>query len=146
MKDSKKKIQTKTKNEDLIKMQLARALADYDNLQKRVEREQFEIKNRIRSQFLVDLLPAIDLLYDVQKHLNDPGLALSISQFEVAIESQGIEKIEPKEGDVFDENLHDAIDTVSKSDNAGKIAEIIKIGWKFKNGVVIQHSKVKVYK
>lgn len=148
MKDNKKKAHSKEKktDADLIKTQLARALADYDNLQKRVERDQLEIKNRIRSQFLIDLLPSVDLLYDVQKHLNDPGLALCISQFESAIYDQGIEKIAPNEGDDFDELYHDAIDTAEDDEKKSKVAEVIKNGWKFVSGSVIQPAKVKVYK
>jgi len=147
-KNAKKKVHLKKDNVevDALKMQLARALADYDNLQKRVDREQLEIKNRVRSQFLAQLLPAIDLLYDVQKHFNDPGLALCISQFEEAILDQRIAKIAPNEGDDFDENFHDAVDTISDNEKKNKIAEVVKNGWMFVAGSVIQPAKVKVYK
>ena len=130
----------------LLKAQLTRALADYDNLNKRVARDTIEIGDRIRSQFLMELLPAIDMIFAVQKHLNDPGLALAISQFEQSIADQQIVKIEPQVGDDFDENLHEAVDTVESTEKQGKIAELLQLGWRFHEGKAITHAKVKVFK
>lgn len=129
-----------------LKAQLVRALADYDNLQKRVEKDYLEIGTRIKSQFLTELLPAIQMLYGVQNHLGDPGLALSISQFEDVIHEQGVEKIEPKIGDKFNEDLFEAVDAVEDAGKAGTVAELVQIGWRFHEGRVISHAKVKVFK
>lgn len=143
----KKKVK-KTENNEVseLKAQLTRALADYDNLQKRVERESIEMYSRVKTQFVLSILPAIEMLYNVQKHLNDPGLALSISQFEQVLSEEGIEKIEPKVEDQFDENFHEAIDAIEDSEKAGKIAEVLSFGWKFTDGTVISHAKVRVFK
>jgi len=145
-KKDKKKTKTTENQVELLQAQLARTLADYDNLSKRVERKTLELGVHIRSQFLVELLPAIEMLYAVQSHLNDPGLALSIKQFEDTISEQGIEKVEPKAGDDFDENLHEAVEVEENEKKSGKIAELSQKGWKSKDGSVIQHAKVKVFK
>jgi molecular chaperone GrpE len=131
---------------EVLKASLARALADYDNLQKRVERDAMEIGNRIRSQFAAKLFPALEMLYSAQKHLNDPGLALSISQFEAILTEEGIEKITPETNDDFNEDQHEAIDTLEDEGKKGKIAEVSEIGWRFKDDKVIKHAKVKVFK
>lgn len=142
-----KKIKTNESDQVvLLKAQLQRALADYDNLQKRVEKDYLEIGDRVKSQFLINLLPAIQMLYGVQNHLNDPGLALSIQQFEMALNEQGIEKIEPEVGDEFDSETCDAVDAEEDEQRAGSIAEVVATGWKFSEGKVINHAKVKVFK
>ncbi len=130
----------------LLKASLARALADYANLEKRVQRDALEVGTRIRSQFLTRLLPALQTLYSVQNHLNDPGLAVSIGQFEEIIKEEGIEKIEPQKGEHFDEELHEVIDTEESEEKKGTIAELIEQGWRFSEGGTIKHAKVKVYK
>src|SRR3989344_6736231 len=129
---------------EVLKASLARALADYDNLQKRVERDALEIGNRIRSQFAARLFPALEMLYNAQKHLNDPGLAVSISQFENIIREEGIEKIDPKSGDKFNEELHEAVDVIEDESRVSTIAEVSELGWKFREGKTIKHAKVKV--
>lgn len=129
-----------------LKAQLVRALADYDNLQKRVEKDYLELGTKIKLQFLLELLPAIQMLYDAQNYLSDPGLALSIAQFENVIAEQDIEKIEPKPGDRFDEMLFEAVDAIENPEKTGTVAELVQAGWKFKEGRVVSHAKVKVYK
>lgn len=147
MKDKKKKLDKQVNPEvESLKAQLVRALADYDNLQKRVARENLEIYSRVKSQFVIGLLSPIEMLYNVQKHLNDPGLALSISQFEQVLSEEGIEKIEPLVGETFDENIHEAVDTVDDPNKVGTISEALQVGWKLSNGEVINHAKVKVYR
>lgn len=139
----------KKKNEeaDALREQLARALADYDNFRKRTaersEQERFIITARVVGR----LLPVLDMLYEAQKHLNDGGLALTIKEFEDTLGSEGIEVIDPKEGEEFSEELHEAVEVVNKEgleDN--KIAETVMRGWKFTEGMVIRHAKVKVNK
>ena len=143
----KKKVKKEENNEVVeLKAQLTRALADYDNLQKRVARESIEIYGKVKTQFVLGILPAIEMLYSVQKHLNDPGLAMSISEFERVLKEELIEKIEPKVNDDFDENFHEAIDAVEDSEKAGKIAEVLNFGWRFSEGAVITHAKVRVFK
>ena len=65
-----------------LKSQLVRALADYDNLRKRVEREKEDIKNFASLGIVIRLLPIYDMLQDAQKHLNDSGLAITIGELE----------------------------------------------------------------
>lgn len=133
-----------------LKSQLMRAMADYDNLKKRVEREREEIVKLSNLGLLVRLLPVVDMLEDAQKHLQDPGLAISIGEFLKILKEDGIEKIAVEIGDKFDENIHEVIETVSPTEGSvskhGLISEVSLSGWKYQDGTVIRHARVKVIK
>lgn len=129
-----------------LKVQLARALADYDNLRKRSEDER-GIWIKVATQNVVQkLLPVLDTLETAQKHLNDPGLAIAASQLKVVFGEEGLVEIDPKISDEFNPELHEAIDSEENSENSGKIAEVYAKGWKFNEGMVVRYAKVKVYK
>lgn len=135
---------------ELLKNQLVRALADYDNLRKRVERERDEFGSIARATLMVRILPIFDMLEGAQTHLKDSGLAITIDEFGKVLREEGFEKIDVKVGDSFDENLHEAVELVdSDSDSdkgSGQVAEIILPGWRITDGPVIRPAKVKVAK
>lgn len=127
------------------KSQLARALADYDNLRKRVEKGKEEFEKIAVLRFAIKALSIFDMLEDAQKHLKDSGIALTIEEFEKILEEEEVEKIKAEKGHKFDEELHEAVD-VAKGGKKGRIAEVVLTGWKFVDGPVIRPVKVKVYK
>lgn len=133
-----------------LKNQLARALADYDNLRKRVEREREEVEGLVKVMIVSRLLPIYDMIEGAQKHLKDSGLAITIDEFINVLKEEGIEKIPLKPGDKFDEKLHEAIEVVDTSADEkvkeGRISEVILSGWRLNNGPIIRHAKVKVEK
>ncbi len=143
---TRKKVKTESKSEKLeeLKNQLARALADYDNLRKRTEAER-EILSKFASQRLVvKFLPILDILESAQDHLKDQGLAMAIDQFKNVLREEGIEEINPKKGEDFNPELHEAVESVDGGKH-GQIAETILPGWKYSDGPVIRIAKVKVY-
>lgn len=129
-----------------LKDQLARALADYDNLRKRVEREREDFEKVANVKLAIRLLPVLDILRQAQKHLNDPGIAMTVTQFEDALKSEGIEEIKVRQGDTFDPEIHEAIETVANGKDRGKIVGVASSGWKFSQGPVIRHAQVRVTK
>ncbi len=140
----KTKIKTNKESTEVseIKSQLARVLADYDNLQKRSEAEKHVWFKFAKQDLLVKLLPVIDTLEIAQRHLGDKGLELAMSQFMAVLKEEGIEEVETQ---VFDANLHEALETVDGGE-AGHIAEVVLKGYKFNDGTVVRHAKVKVYR
>ncbi len=129
-----------------LKEQLARTLADYSNLTKRVERERIEGKYLSKLVVVSRLLPVFDMFVDAQKHSNDAGLGIALKVLFDTLKEEGIDEIEVHEGDAFNHELHEAIDTIEnteKEDNT--IAEVLMKGYKFTDGPVIRHAKVKVY-
>jgi|SRR5581483_6662106 len=131
---------------DILKNQLARALADYDNLRKRTDEEKTVWIKFATQKFIQNLLPVLDTFEAAQNHLKDQGLAIAIMQFKEALKSEGLEEINPKPEDEFDENLMEAVEVVKDKEKNNKIAQVVLPGWKFIEGNVIRHAKVKVYK
>ncbi len=129
----------------LVKAQLVRALADYDNLKKRVDKERIELIRYANTQFITRLLPILDMLYQAQSHLQDSGLAITIKEFENLLLEEGLEKINSQAGVKFDEHLHEAVESIDGGES-GTVSEETLGGWKYKDGPVVRHSKVKVYR
>lgn len=164
-KHTKKKI---TKNDEIeqLKKQLARALADYDNLRKRVEREREEFGKLASVRLAIRLLPVYDMLEEAQVHLGDAGIAITIEEFTKILKDEGIEKIEVKVGDKFDEDVHEAVEVENipvvnagkkpahrgpspsgaGPGSEGKIKKVILAGWRVVDGPIIRPVKVKVVK
>jgi len=78
MTKSKKTTDKIHKELESVKTMLARALADYDNLNKRVDRERQDLIKIASVGVIIKLLPVIDNLESAQVHLKDQGLAISI--------------------------------------------------------------------
>ena len=135
---------------ETVKAMLARALADYDNLNKRVDRERQDLGKIASVGIVVRLLPVLDNLESAQAHLQDQGLAISIVEFKKILSEEGLTEIKPKAGDVFSPELMEAIEVVNgPSDNKvseAEVAEVVLPGWKFEDGTVVRHAKVKVSK
>src|SRR4030042_4391737 len=106
---------------DELKNQLARALADYDNLIKRVERERQDLETLCSFKIILKLLPILDNLRDALVHLKDPGLAIALKDFEEVLKSEGIEEIKAEKGAGFNHGLHEAVEMVPGEE--GKIVE-----------------------
>lgn len=130
----------------VLKTQLARALADYDNLRKRVEREKEDFEKYANVKLAIRLLPVLDVLRQAQKHIGDPGIAITITQFEEALKSEGIEEIKVSPGDDFNPQLQEAIEVVDEGKGKAKVREVALTGWRFTGGPVIRHARVKVTK
>lgn len=138
----KDKVHTELEN---VKLMLARALADYDNLSKRVQREREALGKIASLDILTRLFPVLDNLESAQVHLQDTGLAISIGEFKKVLIDEGLAEIRPKIGEEFNEDTMEAIEvTPGTRDNI--ITEVMMTGWKFNDGQVIRHAKVKVSK
>lgn len=136
---------------ELLKAQLLRTLADYDNLVKRVEKER-EVLGKVASiGVITKLLPVLDNLENAQGHLQDAGLAISIGEFKKVFNEEGLTEVDPKIGDEFDENTMEAIE-VTPGERDNLVSEVVLKGWKFNDlsaqadGQVVRHAKVKVSK
>ncbi|MCL4382880.1 nucleotide exchange factor GrpE [Patescibacteria group bacterium] len=134
-----------SKETEELKNQLARALADYDNFRKRVERER-ELNEKLANlKFILKLLPVLDMLKDAQRHLKDKGIELTIKTFGETLDAEGIEEIVTEAGDEFDPSMHEVTEVIPGTDE-NKISEVMLSGYRYKEGPVIRHAKVKVIK
>jgi molecular chaperone GrpE len=142
-----KKVLIKKNTEvDIVKSQLSRALADYDNLRKRVEREREVFEAQANLKLAIRLIPVLDVLRQAQSHLKDKGIEMTIKEFEEALKTSGIEEMSIKTGDNFDPETMEVTEVVEDGTGKGKIVEVVSSGWKFKEGFVIRYARVKVSK
>ncbi|MGA2910401.1 MAG: nucleotide exchange factor GrpE [Candidatus Microgenomates bacterium] len=131
---------------ELLKGQLARALADYDNLRKRVESEKIAWEQIAATRAISGLLPVFDMLLDAQEHLKDAGLEIVIGEFRKSIQDLGVEEIRVAVGDEFNPLEEEAIEMVAGG-KENTVAEVVQIGWKIKDQeFIIRPAKVKVFK
>ncbi len=147
-----KKNQQKTKIEEtvneeaeVLKTQLARTLADYDNLVRRVERERDEVKKVLSLRLILKLLSVLDGLENAQEHLKDQGLAITITEFKRILSEEGLTEIKPEVGNEFDENTMEAVEVVDGEED-NKVASTGLIGYKFSDGTIVRHARVVVTK
>lgn len=151
MKKNQKIQNSKTQNNEefeSVKNQLARAMADYANLQKRTDEERSSMFKLASISYVLKLLPILDSLREAQKHLNDAGIAIIVGQIEEILKEDGFTEIKPLGGELFNESLHEVIDTLeteNEKDN-NMISEVVLTGWQFNNDEVVRFAKVKVYK
>jgi len=117
-----------------------RALADYDNLQKRVEKEKAEFIKYAGVRILEKFLEIYDDLRVCENHLKDRGLSLICARFEGVLRSEGLKIISPL-GEVFDPQKMEAIEVVEGSED--KVMEVVRDGWEME-GKVVRPAKVKV--
>lgn len=127
-----------------LKNQLARALADYDNLRKRTEMEKSVWEKFSGEKILIQLIPVLDTFINAQKHLKDQGLELAIANFVKILNDEGLVEVNPKLGEMFDHNTEDAIESIPGG-KKGQIMETLLPGWKYIDGHVVRFAKVKVY-
>ncbi|MDP2633010.1 MAG: nucleotide exchange factor GrpE [Candidatus Curtissbacteria bacterium] len=114
--------------------QLKRALADYQNLERRVEEER-RLLSQLSSALLIEkLLPVLDNLESAQAHLNDQGLDIVIKQFKDILNSEGVEEIQADEQE-FDPNLHEATE-VTEGENDNRIVKVVRKGYKIGDKVL----------
>lgn len=133
---------------DAMKNQLARAMADYANLQKRTDEERGSMFKIASISFMTKILPVLDNLKQAQNHVKDSGIAMIISQLENLVKEEGFEEIKIEVKSDFDESVAEVtevVETENELDN-NKIAEVVLSGWKYNDGTVVRHARVKVYK
>ncbi|MDP3988220.1 MAG: nucleotide exchange factor GrpE [Candidatus Levybacteria bacterium] len=104
-----------------------RALADYQNLEKRVSEERKEWVKITNKELITRLLPVLDTLELANKHVDDEGLKLSIKQFLDVLKSEGVEKIQTL-GLSFDPHTMECLDTTEGEEN--KVVEEVRAGYR----------------
>lgn len=103
-----------------------RALADYQNLQKRVQEERSGWIQGANKELLLRLLPVLDTLVLAGKHSDDASLKVTLAQFQDILKAEGIVKIDTM-GKHFDPAIMEAIDTVAGEE--GKVIEETRAGY-----------------
>jgi molecular chaperone GrpE len=110
-----------------------RALADYKNLERRVEENQSQLILLANASLLSKLLPTLDLMETALKHVEDPGLTLIVKQFQEALKSEQVSEIEALE-QPFDSATMECVET--KPGKKDQVIEVQKKGYRYKEFVL----------
>lgn len=125
--------------------QLKRAVADYQNLEKRVEQGRSELSNWASVELIRKMLPTLDHLEIALKGASEEerksgwfrGVELAVQQLLGVLKSEGLEQI-AADGQ-FDPALHEAVDIKEGENN--KILDVAERGYML-NGKVLKPAKV----
>ena len=122
--------------------QLKRAVADYRNLEKRLEDEKREFVKFANRDLLLRLIPAFDTLFLAEKYVTDEGVKITIKHLQDALREVGVEKIQT-EDQIFNPETMEALSTSEGEEN--KVLEELRPGYTL-NGKLLRPAQVKVGK
>jgi len=126
---SSKKIDYKKEIDDLTN-RWKRALADYQNLEKRYEKEKSDFVQFANANLILKILGVLEHLEKAAAHLKDPGLDLVISEFKRVLATEGIEEIKSL-GEKFNPDLMEAVGVV-RGRPPETVAEVVNKGYLLK--------------
>lgn len=121
---------------------LSRSLADYSNLEKRIESQRQLFVTLATTSIVTKMIEVLDDLYLTQQHLQDPGLKITIDKFLSTLQSEGVEEIVAIDKE-FDPAIMDCIQIDKGKENY--VISVKKPGYKL-NGHVIRPAQVIVGK
>lgn len=132
-----------TKNEDRItelEGNWKRALADYQNLEKRVAEEKESFAKYANATLILRILPILDNLELMAKHNKDEGLRMTIEEFKKTLREEGLEEIKAEDKEFNAEEM-DAVEMVEGA--PGKVVSVLQKGYMYKSKV-LRPARVKV--
>lgn len=125
-----------------LENQLRRALADYQNLTKRVETDKQAFVKFMATTILLKILPILDDLERAQLHLKNEGLQLTIEKFKAILLSENVNEMKIL-NTIFDPKTAECGELIEGEKD--KILEIIQPGYTL-HGQVLRPARVKVGK
>jgi molecular chaperone GrpE len=118
-----------------------RALADYQNMERRRSEQRIQELQFASKEFVVKILPVLDVLYHAQAHLKDKGLELAIKQFLDVLKGEQVVKIDVL-GKLFDPHTMECIEVV-EGEKDDTVVEEVQAGYMM-HDKVIRVASVKV--
>jgi molecular chaperone GrpE len=128
-----------------------RALADFENYRRRVERDQGSAARSGKREIILSLLGVLDGFDRALQHMSDApqplseGLQALQRQLQSVVEAQGVTPLQSL-GEVFNPELHDAIGSVESEEvEPGAVAEELQRGYRW-GDAVLRPARVRVAK
>ena len=119
-----------------------RAVADYQNLERRVNQGQQEFVKFATASLIDKLLPLLDDLQRAYHHHQDHGLKLILDQFQAILKSEGVAEV-TVQGQKFNPATMDCADMVTGPKDT--VVKVLTKGYTL-NGKVLRPAKVEVGK
>ncbi len=126
----------------VLEKQLQSAVADYRNLEARIEKEVSRFRQESLMRIVDKLVGVLDDLERAEKHLKEKGLTMAVNQFKGVLESEGMEEI-LSDQERFDPVKMDCVDVVDGPKDV--VVETILKGYRL-NSDVVRPARVKVGK
>lgn len=123
-----------------LEAKLKRALADYDNLEKRICDQKKDWRELAKIEILDKLLSALDDLERAEDHLANQGLTLALNQLRSVFTSEGVVQIEALDHP-FDPEKMDCVGL--EKGPANQVVKIVQKGYLLGDRV-IRPAKVEV--
>lgn len=133
-----------------LKDQLLRTIAEFDNFRKRTTKEKSDLILNGGKKTVTAILPVLD---DFERALEDgstdveavkAGMQMIFNKFIKTLEDMGVKKIDTQKAD-FNTDYHEAVAMVPGmgDENKGKVIDCVQTGYTM-NDEVIRHAKVAV--
>ncbi|MFA5763409.1 MAG: nucleotide exchange factor GrpE [archaeon] len=124
----------KNKKIEELTIDLKRIQAEFENYQKRSEKQNMEFRQYASASIISDLLPVVDSLEQGIKHNKE--LVLVYEQLLSILNKSGLKKIEVNVGDEFDhENMECLMQEESELAD-GKVAQVLSTGYMLKDKIL----------
>ncbi len=126
-----------------LKEKYLRALADYQNLSRRLESDRKRFEKEVVARVIEEFLEILDDIDKAEVFVKDKGLALVKDKFKKILKKFNVEEIDIK-GKVFDPYLAEVVDTV-EGEKENVVTEVFLKGYKI-GDKVLRPAKVQVSK
>lgn len=123
----------KISNNKVLEQKLQRALADYQNLEKRFSKESSHVIRFANKSLITRILDINDNLERANITIKDSGLDMVLSQIDKLLVEEMVSEISAK-GKEFDPKLMEAEDTVKGTKN--KVIEVVQKGYTLSDKVL----------
>jgi molecular chaperone GrpE len=128
---------------DEWKNKYLRALADYQNFEKRIQGEKKQWIRSANKQLILKLLPFLDNLDKAEIFVKDNGLKMVKDHFCQMLKQENIEELNVL-GKEFDPHTAEVVDLV-KGEKENIVVEVIRKGYRFYD-TILRVAQVKVSK
>ena len=129
-------------NKPSLSEQLKRSLADYANLEKRIEAQRQIFVTLATTAIISKMVEVLDDLYLAHDHLHDPGLKIAIEKFVSVLKTEGLSEVEAT-NKPFNAECMECIATTSGPQ--GQVVNVTKKGYLL-NGQCLRPAQVVVGK
>lgn len=125
------------------KAKYMRALADYQNLERRVSRDSQEIREQISREILHGVLVVLDDIQRAQHHIKDEGLSRALQGFDRWLALYNVTPIDVLHKQ-FNPHEMECVEVI-ESDKENEVVEVVRTGYTMGN-TMLRPALVKVGK
>ncbi len=108
---------------------MLRAVAEADNVRKRVQAEATASQKYALERFAEGLLPVVDSLEAALQSEDVSGIELTLRQLKAALEKANIREIKPAPGERFDPHRHQAMSAVESDSEPNSVVAVMQKGY-----------------